>query len=228
MTTTDPYALISFRSARGCLSYLVFCTRTREAVVIDPSVEVGHEYVRSLASGKLKLKYIIDTHTHADHISASRELKKRTGALYLMHEKAPSSAVDRRLRDGDAVACGDVILRVLYTPGHAKDMITLVFDDVAFTADTLLIGGTGRTDLHKDARSAELYDSIWQKIIPLGDSTRLYPGHDYGGRECTTIGDEKRASPRLQLSREEFIRQLDAHHPPLPELFEESMRANSA
>ena len=132
-----------------------------------------------------------------------------------------------RVNEGDDIEIGGVWLCVLHTPGHASDMMTLALQDAVFTADTLLIGGTGRTDLRKDASAGEEYDSIFQKILPLGDDMAVYPGHDYSGRVASTIGDEKRTNPRLAMSREEFVRLLEAHHPPLPELLEESVRKNS-
>jgi len=221
------YTLYVLRSARGCLSYIVASNKTREALVIDPSAEVGDEYLRAITDEKLTLKYVVDTHTHADHVSAHTALTSATGARYVMYQSAPSASVDVRVQEGDDIAIGDVWLRVLYTPGHASDMMTLVLPDAVFTADTLLIGGTGRTDLHRDASSGAEYDSIFQKILPLGDDVAIYPGHDYEGRTASTIGEEKRANPRLQLSREEFVRIMDAHHPALPELLEESVRKNS-
>lgn len=223
---TEKYTVYIFRSARGCLSYIIASVKGGESLLIDPSVEVGNEYESILSDKKLTLRYIVDTHTHADHISAYSSLEK-TGARYCMHERAPSKRVHYRVRDEDTLSVGDVMLRVLHTPGHAADSITLVLPDAVFTADTLLVGGTGRTDLREDSSSAELYESIWQKIIPLGDAVRVYPGHDYQGRVSSTIGDEKATNPRLALSRDEFIRHLDAHHPPKPELLEDAIRLNS-
>src|SRR3989344_9396913 len=140
------YALYVFRTERGCLSYIVECMRTHESVVIDPSEEAGDEYKRAIESHSLALRYIIDTHTHADHVSAYRGLQKKTGAKYVMYESAPSSHVDVRVRDGDVLTIGKIAINILHTPGHASDTVALVLPDAVFTADTLLIEGTGRTD----------------------------------------------------------------------------------
>lgn len=224
--TKNAYTLYAFRSRRGCLSYIVSGNATQDALIIDPSEEVGDEYERVIDSKNLALRYIVDTHTHADHVSAYPALKKFR-AKYVMHGKAPSSRIDIHLKEGDTVTLGDLTFRILHTPGHASDTIALVLPDAVFTSDTLLIGGTGRTDLRKDSSADDLYDSIWNKIIPLGDDMSVYPGHDYKGRFVTTIGEERKTNQRLQLSREKFVELLDAHRPPLPELFEESVRKNS-
>lgn len=219
------YVVHAVSTNRGCLSYVVVSKGSSDAVIIDPSLEALEEYKKILA--KLSLRYIIDTHTHADHISAYRELKKMTGAQYVMHEYAVSTGIDLRVRHGDILQIAGLHFKILYTPGHAHDSIVLVLDNAIFTADTLLIVGTGRTDLRENSNSAELFDSIWQKIMPLGDEMIIYPGHDYKGRISSTIGKERGHNPRLQLSRREFIQILDTHHPAKPELLEKAIRINS-
>lgn len=220
------HTVTQFRSPRGCLSYVVSDNASKKALLIDPSEEVATEaYLGYLKDNGLTLEYLVETHTHADHISSAPSIKKETGATVVHHEQSESSRKDRGVTEED-IELGETTVRVLQTPGHTNDSITLVVGDDAFTGDTLLIGGTGRTDFQ--AGSSEfLYESIWDKLVPLGDHVTVHPGHDYQDRTHSTIGGEKRQNPRLQLSKEEFIAALDAHHPPTPELFEEAIQKNS-
>lgn len=196
------------------------------AAIIDPSIEIENDaYKNFLQQHELSLSYIIDTHTHADHISSSKELRAE-GARIVMHTLAPSPRVDLRVNDGDTLAVGSLELKFLAAPGHAPDHVSLYVPqlETVFTGDTLLIGGTGRADFsHSDP--AALHESL-QKLLAFPAATRVYPGHEYKGRTRSTIGQERAKNPRLQLSREEFIRHMREHRPPLPELFEASLKAN--
>ena len=213
-----------FRSPRGCLSYAI--SVGSECILLDPSVEVADAYLKFLEDNSYTLKYIVESHTHADHIAQDFQIRAATGAKILMHENASSPRKDMSLKDGDRIKIGDSEVKVIYTPGHTNDHISLVAGNNVFTGDALLIGGTGRTDFQRGS-SADLYDSLWNKIIPLGDHMRVYPAHNYKGLTHSTIGDEKKNNPRLQMSREEFIERMDAHHPPKPELFETALKENT-
>ena len=220
------YKVKQFRSERGCLSYVVGDRVSSYAFIIDPSVEVAEdEYLSYLKHEGLTLKYIIETHTHADHISSASALKEATGALILQHANAPSKRKDRALGE-EELLLGDTVVTILPTPGHTDDSICIVLPDCVFTGDTLLIGGTGRTDF-QNGSSSMLFDSLWDKLMTLSASTIVYPAHNYKGIISSTIGEEKKSNARLLLSREEFIAALDAHHPQKPDLFDEAVRVNS-
>lgn len=223
----ETHTIFVIHTARGCLSYIVADKKTKEAAVIDPSDEAADAYEKIIEGYSLTLKSVIDTHTHADHISSHKRLTDKFGANYIMYETAPSKAPTMRVREGSMIAVGELMLIVLHTPGHASDEMSLILKDSVFTGDTLLIGGTGRTDLRPDSSSAELYDSIHEKILPRGNDVAIYPGHDYNNRFTTTIWAEKSSNARVKMTRDEFIKTMDAHHPELPELLEESLRRNS-
>lgn len=215
-----------FKSERGCLSYIVADNAFLSALIIDPSVEVPEgEYIEYLKDEGLTLKFIIETHTHADHISSGSALKEATGAKILQHANAPSKRKDRELGEEDLML-GETKVTIIHTPGHTDDSICIALDDSVFTGDTLLIGGTGRTDF-QNGSSGELYDSLWKKLMTLDANTIVYPGHNYRGRLSSTIVEEKESNARLLLDREEFTVALDAHHPPKPDLFDEAVKANS-
>lgn len=220
------HTIQQFRSGRGCLSYVVFDNATRKGICIDPSEEVPIEtYLDFLSTHSISLLYIIETHTHADHISSAQALKEKTDAQIVQHENAPTSRKDISLSEED-IALGDTTVSVIYTPGHTDDSVCIYVPGAVFTGDTILIGGTGRTDFQAGS-SASLHESIWNKILPLGEEVQIYPAHDYKGRSFSTVAKEKETNPRLSLEREAFITAMDSHNPPKPELFDEAIRKNS-
>src|SRR5262249_35948187 len=143
------------------------------------------------------LKYVVDTHTHADHFTASRQLARELSVPVVMHARAAAPFVDLRLEDGETLVVGSLRLDVLSTPGHTDDSMCLVLSDRVLTGDTLLIGGTGRTDL-PTGDPDRLYDSLFGKLLQLDEGLLVYPAHDYKGRSHTTLGVEKAGNPRLQ------------------------------
>jgi glyoxylase-like metal-dependent hydrolase (beta-lactamase superfamily II)/rhodanese-related sulfurtransferase len=185
-------------------------------VLIDPEDRQIDRYIGLAATEGLRIRYIVDTHTHADHFSAARELGARLGAPVVAHAKSPAPYVDLRLEDGEMLILGDLKLRALHTPGHTRDSLCLVGEDRVFTGDTLLIGGTGRTDLPTGDPEA-LYDSLFGRVLKLDPAMKVYPAHDYKGRGSSTIGDELAANPRLQKTdRAQFVdmmRHLDLSAP---------------
>jgi len=220
------YKIQQFRSPRGCLSYIVSDKKTKDTLIIDPTVEVDIEkYINYLKDNGLILRFIIETHTHADHISSEKALRARTNAQILRHELAPTGRKDKALTEGD-FRLGDTKVTILHTPGHTDDSVSLSIDGSVFTGDTLLIGGIGRTDFQNGSSDA-LYKSIWEKLMALGDSTKVYPAHNYKGDIASTIGDERANNPRLALSRDEFVAAMDAYHPPKPDLFDTAVAENS-
>ncbi len=216
-----------FHSARGCLSYLVTDTEGTAAALVDPSAEIPLEtYLAEVEKHAGMLAYLVETHTHADHVSSTPELAARTGAKIVRHALAPSPHKDIAAVGGEALPLGAETLRILSASGHTDESIVLLADGAVFTGDALLIGGTGRTDFQRGSSDA-LYRTLHETLSQLADETLVYPAHDYKGRTASTIGAERRTNPRFALNRNAFIATMDAHHPPEPELFEKSIAANS-
>src|SRR3712207_3821291 len=189
--TGEGYLFEQFRVERGCLGYVVADRVTRRAAIVDPEVEMVEPMLDFVFQHGLKPLYIVDTHTHADHISGARELKAKTVAKVVMHEKAPSSAVDIRVEDGDRLALGEELsLKFLHTPGHAKDLVSILLPGRILTADALLMGSCGRTDL-PNGNATRQYHTLYYILRSLPDNLLVYPGHDYKGRRFSTLGEEK-------------------------------------
>jgi glyoxylase-like metal-dependent hydrolase (beta-lactamase superfamily II)/rhodanese-related sulfurtransferase len=210
----------------GCQSYLLGCGATRAAVLIDPELSQIDTYRGLCTQHGLAVKYVVDTHTHADHFSASRELRKAWGAPVVMHRLAPAPYADLRLDDGDMLIAGELKLKALHTPGHTRDSMSLVMDDRVFTGDALLIGGTGRTDL-PTGDPHQLFDSLFEGLLKLPPETLVFPAHDYKGRGHSTIGAEIADNPRLQKTeRAEFVAMMQALDLSAPTHLTEALRTN--
>lgn len=210
----------------GCQSYLVGCEATRAAVVIDPELSRLDEYRGRLGQLGLHLRYIVDTHTHADHFSGSREMAKVLDAPVVMHRLSPAPHASLRLDEGDMLVVGELRLKALHTPGHTRDSMCLVMDDRVFTGDTLLIGGTGRTDLPTGDPHA-LHESLFDKLLALAPETLVFPAHDYKGRTHSTIGAEIADNPRLQKrGRAEFVAMMQSLDLSAPTHLTEALRTN--
>ncbi len=209
------------------MSYLIIDNSSKEAALIDPSDEItDEEYLKVLQEEGAHLEYLIETHTHADHISSAPRLRTITSAKIVRHHNAPSSNKDISVVGNEELSLGEGSLYIIATPGHTNESISILIDGAVFTGDALLIGGTGRTDFQLGDSEA-LYTSLHEALGSLPDDTIVYPSHDYKNRVSSTMGEEKRTNPRFALSHEEFIPALNAHHPPEPELFEEAIRVNS-
>lgn len=216
-----------FHSPRGCLSYITHDPKSREAALIDPSLEIGEEvYLAFIKSNNLSLKYIFETHTHADHISIAKEMGSHTNASVVRHKLAPSSAKDVAVVGNEELLLGDEVIRVLNTPGHTNESISLYIGSEVFTGDALLIGGTGRTDFQV-GDSGALYQSLHYVIENLPVDTLVRPGHDYKGRNQAVLSDELHKNPRMMMCESEFVQFMDTYHPPKPELFDQSISENS-
>ena len=212
-----------------CRSYLVGAPGSGEAALVDPAIDHVGDYLRLLDRQGLRLTHVVDTHTHADHISGAATLVDRTGCAYVMHEKAPARCVTSRVSDGDALEAAGVRMRVIHTPGHTKDGICLVLDGRVLTGDTLFLddGGAGRDDL-PGGDPGEHYDSL-QRILTLPESLTVHPAHDYRGRAPTELGRQKRSNPHLHArSKEAFVRYLAGLCLGPAEWMKQVLRANYA
>lgn len=207
------YLFEQFRVPRGCLGYVVADPETRLAAIVDPELEMIEPVIDFVFAHGLRPLYVIDTHTHADHVSGTRELKAMTVARVVMHEKAPSQLVDVRVRDGDRLSLGSLPLKFIHTPGHAKDLVSVMLPGRILTADALLIGSCGRTDL-LNGSAVQQYHTLYHTYKSLPDDLKVYPGHDYKGRSHSTIGGEKKSNPKLLFdSEEEFVEYMDLENP---------------
>ena len=210
----------------GCQSYLIGCADTCAAAVIDPEVSQIDRYLALAARDALRLRYIIDTHTHADHFSASRQLAQQLGVPVVMHRESPAPKVDIRVDDGELLVIGKLRMQVIHTPGHTRDSMCLVTEDCLFSGDTLLIGGTGRTDL-PTGNPESLYESLFERVVKLDPALKVYPAHDYKGRSHSTIAAELDTNPRLQVKdRAAFVDMMRNLNLTMPTHLTEALRTN--
>ena len=180
-------------------TYLIASAKGREALIIDPVLENIEQYIKLLNELDLKLVKVIDTHIHADHITAASKLKNKTNCTTIMGEHTPSDAVEIKVKDNEIIYVDKLEIKVIYTPGHTKDSYSFLMDDYLFSGDTLLINGTGRTDF-QGGNSEDSYNSIFNRLLKLPEETLLYPAHDYNNQKVSTIGKEKKFNPRLQVN----------------------------
>ena len=213
-------------SVGGCRSYLVGCSDSCAAALIDPEISLIDRYLALAARDGLRIYYLIDTHTHADHFSATRELARRLNVPIVVHRAAPAPYVNMRMDDGELLLIGNLRMRVLYTPGHTRDSMCLTVEDRVFTGDTLLIGATGRTDLPSGDANA-LYESLFGKLLRLDPAMKVHPAHEYKGRSHSTIGDEIASNPRLQVrERAAFVEMMGNLNLSMPTHITEALRTN--
>jgi len=209
--------------AGSCYSYIM--SAENEALIIDPHISLPEQYRKYLTKNKLTLKYIVDTHTHADHFSSAAVLKKQFNAQALMHEKAISSVADKRLEDNDQINIGTASFKVIYTPGHTDDAISLYGEGKLFSGDVFLIGSIGRTDFQNGSPES-MFDTL-QKLKTLPDETILCPGHDYHEQRLSTIAKEKEGNPFLkETNKETFVRNMRAKIIPKPFNIDNIIRVN--
>ena len=199
-----------FDAASSTYSYLLARRRGGEALLIDPVIERVDRYLQLLRELDLRLVKAVDTHLHADHITGLGALRDRTHCITVMGERSRVDVVSMRVADGDRLEIEGLDLEVLYTPGHTDDSYSFRMADRVFTGDTLLIRGTGRTDFQNgDARAQ--YQSIFGRLLTLPDETLVYPAHDYKGDTVSTIGEERRSNPRLQVKSVDEYAELMAN-----------------
>ena len=213
-------------SSGGCRSYLVGCEDTCAAALIDPELSQIDRYKALASRHGLRFRYLVDTHTHADHFSATRQLAGQLNAPVVMHRASPAPFVDLRLEGGDLLVIGRLRLQSLYTPGHTNDSMCLSVEDRVFTGDTLLIGATGRTDLPSGDAGA-LYESLFHGVLKLAPELKVFPAHEYKGRTHSTIAQELAENPRLQKTeRGAFIDMMQSLNLTMPTHVTEALRTN--
>ncbi len=191
-----------FDTKSSTYTYIISSGEGREALIIDPVIEHTNEYLKILEKLKLKLVKVIDTHIHADHITALNELNKRTSCTRIMGENSKSEVIDIKVKDNEKINIENIELKAMYTPGHTDCSYSYFMKDRVFTGDTLLINGTGRTDF-QNGSSFDAYDSLFNKLLKLPEKTLVYPAHDYNGKKFSTIETERNNNPRLQVSSKE-------------------------
>ena len=222
-----------FEPVSSAYTYLIACDETREAALIDPVLETTERDLQLLNDLGLTLKYTVETHIHADHVTGAARLRELTGCRAVVPEKSAASHVDLPVHEGEPIIVGKLRLQPLYTPGHTDDhhAYLLEADGCArvFTGDALMIDGCGRTDF-QNGDAATLYRSVHEKIFPLPDDTLVYPGHDYQHRRVSSVAQERERNPRLGggKSLDEFVAIMEALDLPRPKKMDVAVPANRA
>jgi glyoxylase-like metal-dependent hydrolase (beta-lactamase superfamily II) len=210
----------------GCRSYLIGCAETCAAALIDPESSQIDRYLALANQHGLRIRHLIDTHTHADHFSATRQLARQLVVPVSMHQLSPAPFVDMRLGDGESLVVGKLRINVMHTPGHTRDSMCLRVENRLFTGDTLLIGATGRTDLPTGDPEA-LHDSLFNHLLRLDPGLEVYPAHEYKNRDHTTLAQELQQNPRLQKrERGEFVEMMRNLNLSMPTHLTEALRTN--
>ena len=191
-----------FDNFSSTYTYLISSGKGREALIIDPVIENTSEYLKVLKKLDLRLVKVIDTHIHTDHISGLNELAKQTSCSKIMGEHSASEVIDIRVKDNEKIKIENIELISMYTPGHTDCSYSFLMKDRIFTGDTLLINGTGRTDF-QNGNPVEQYHSLFDKILKLPEKTLVYPAHDYNGNQVSSIREQKKNNPRLQVNSAE-------------------------
>jgi len=216
-----------FDPGSSTYSYLLWEPVSREAVLIDPVQDQITRDLRQIRKHGLQLRYTLETHVHADHITGSGLLRRALDSLVLVHENSRSKCADILLKDGDRIPIGDRKIHVLHTPGHTDSDVCYLIAGMAFTGNVLLIRDCGRTD-YRSSDAGTLYDSITERLFSLPDNTIIYPGRDYQGRSFSTVGDEKAYNPRVGngISRDRFITMARRLQPEPPSRIHEVLPSN--
>lgn len=215
-----------FDKTSSTYTYLLASRNGGEALLIDPVLEQTGRYLKLLEELDLKLVKVIDTHIHADHVSAMGKLRDATRCVTVMGEQSPADVVSLRVRDQDKLKIEGLSLTALYTPGHTSESYSFLMDDRVFTGDTLLIRGTGRTDF-QNGDPYDQYHSIFERLLKLPENTFVYPGHDYKGDTVSTIGEERAFNPRLNVnSAEEYAEIMNNLNLPNPKMMDVAVPEN--
>ncbi len=215
-----------FDNKSSTYTYIISSGKGREALVIDPVIENTETYLKILKELNLQLVKVLDTHIHADHISGLNELSKRTNCSKIMGEHSASEVIDIKVKDNEKIKIENIELISMYTPGHTNCSYSFFMNDRVFTGDTLLINGTGRTDF-QNGNSVDQYHSLFDKILKLPDKTLVYPAHDYNGNKVSSIGEQKKNNPRLQVdSAEQYVEIMNNLNLQNPKMMDIAVSAN--
>lgn len=215
-----------YDESSSTLTYLISDDETKEALLIDPVISHLEEYMAMLEANDYTLKYALETHVHADHITASGLLRERLNVATAVSQLCGASTADIQLNDGDILVLGKQKINVLATPGHTAGSLSFLWNDRLFSGDALLINGCGRTDF-QGGDAATLYNSIQNKIFSLPDETLIYPGHDYNRRRVSSVAQEKLSNSRLAgKSLQEFVQIMNSLNLPKPSLIDIAVPAN--
>jgi glyoxylase-like metal-dependent hydrolase (beta-lactamase superfamily II) len=216
-----------FEKESSTYTYLLADTDTREALIIDPVYETVDRDLNLIRELELNLKYVLETHIHADHVTGASEIKKKTGAPIAVSFSARAQNVDIHLHDGDQIFLGHHPIRAIATPGHTNSCMSFLCNDLLFTGDTLLIRGSGRTDFQEGSVD-RLFESVREKLFKLPDQTRVFPAHDYNGMTSSTIGEEKKYNKNLNLnlSKTDFTEIMKNKKLSLPQKIQIAVPAN--
>ena len=216
-----------FDAKSSTYTYIISSGIGREALIIDPVIEHTEDYIKVLNKLELKLVKVIDTHVHADHITAAYQLKKITTAPIYYGSESGVEGSDYLLDDNETLSIGNFEIKTLHTPGHTKESVTYYCCGMLFTGDTLFIGSSGRTDF-QGGDPGMLYDSITKILFLYPDDTRVYPAHDYTGKLFSTIGEEKlwNESVGQGMNKEKFIETEKKKNRPYPKKIDLAMPAN--
>jgi glyoxylase-like metal-dependent hydrolase (beta-lactamase superfamily II) len=219
-----------FEPQSSAYTYLIACADSREAALIDPVLETVERDLRLIEELGLTLRYTIETHIHADHVTGASRLRERTGCKCALPEKSGAAQVDVPVREGEPIRIGALDIEPLYTPGHTDDHHAYYVAGEGgrvFTGDALLIDGCGRTDF-QNGDAATLYRSVHEKIFALPGETLVYPGHDYQQRHVSSVAQERERNPRLGdgKSMEEFVAIMGALNLPRPKKMDFAVPAN--
>ncbi len=216
-----------FDKQSSTYTYLIADPNTREAVLVDPVLEQINRDLVILEELGLNLRYCLETHIHADHITATSKLREKTGCLGIVPKNANALCADRYIKDQEILQIGEVSIKAIATPGHTDSHMAYLIDGThLLSGDSLLIRGCGRTDF-QSGNSGMLYDSVTQKLFSLPSETLVYPAHDYRGHTVSTIGEEIRLNLRFtNKSRDEFIELMNNLKLPMPQKIMEAIPAN--
>jgi glyoxylase-like metal-dependent hydrolase (beta-lactamase superfamily II)/rhodanese-related sulfurtransferase len=210
----------------NCKTYLL--SANGHAALVDPVRERVETYRDQLAARGLQLDMILETHTHADHLMINRDMKATFDVPVIMHAQSPIPLVDRHVDDGDVLELGGEKIEVRHTPGHTPDSVCYVMDGAVLTGDTMLIGGSGRTDF-PDGDAGAQYDAVMNKLFTLPDATVVWPGHDYKGNKSSTIGHEKQHNARYAgKTRDEYIEIMANLGLPFPDRIQQALQVNQS
>ena len=221
-----------FEPESSTYTYLLASGPGREALIIDPVKEMTAHYLQAIRELDLKLVRAIDTHTHADHVTALGDLRDETGCITIMGEFTNAQCVSEHVREGDVVDVEGTRLQAIYTPGHTDESFSFVLNpkspEAVFTGDVLLIRGTGRTDF-QNGDAEKSWDSIVNKLFVLPDTTLVYPAHDYKGWTASSIAEERQHNPRLAgKTREQYVEIMHNLNLPDPKQMDVAVPANLA